>query len=71
MDECGQKEKLKVGVPMVWQNQKHNPNDCYFCMRDLKVLIAKRKKTWIYPNLESARLPVTHCEDVSIPQLSY
>ena len=46
-------------------------DDCYFCMVDLKGFNRHKKKSWKYPNLESARRPASHCETVPAPQFSH
>ena len=59
--ECGQKEKLKaLDLVCQWcgENRKTTFDDCYFCMVDLKCFNRHKKKSWIYPDLESARRPV-------------
>ena len=56
---------------MVWREQKNHFDDCYFCMVDLKGFNRHKKKSWIYPDLESARRPVPHCEDIPLPQFCH
>ena len=58
---------LKFGIPMVWREPKDHVTDCYFCMNNIRGFNMHKKKTWIYPNLESAIRPVLHCEAVSVP----
>ena len=72
--ECGQKEKLKaLDLVCQWcgENRKNHFDDCYFCMVDFKGFNRHKKKSWIYPDLESARRPVPHCEDIPVPQFSH
>lgn len=63
----GKKVHLKFGVPMVWREPKNHHDDCYFCMVRTTGYNGKNKHTLVYPNLESARIPVLHCEEVPIP----
>ena len=58
---------LKFGIPMVWRERKDHVTDCYFCMNNMRGFNMYKKKTWIYPNLESAIRPVLHCEAVPVP----
>ena len=66
----GTLKSLRFGVPMVWRNPKNHFNECYFCLVNLKRLNRHKKKTWNYPNLQSARRPVSHCEEVPVPEFS-
>ena len=59
---------LRFGVPMVWREPKNHFDDCYFCLVDLKGFNRHKKNSWNYPDLESARLPVPHCEEVPVPE---
>ena len=52
---------------MVWREPKDHVTDCYFCMNNMRGFNMHKKKTWIYPNLESAIRPVLHCEAVPVP----
>ena len=61
---------LRFGVPMVWREPKNHFDDCYFCLVDLKGFNRFKKNSWNYPDLESARLPVPHCEEVPVPEFS-
>ena len=67
----GKTKSFRFGVPMVRREQKNHFDDCYLCMVDLKGFNRHKKKLWIYPNLESARRPVPHCEDIPVPQFSH
>ena len=51
------------------QKKKHF-NECYFCLVDLKRFNRRKKKTRNYPDLESVRRPVPHCEEVPTPEFS-
>ena len=61
---------LRFGVPMVWREPKNHFDDCYFCLVNLKGFNRHKKNSWNYPDLESARLPVPHCEEVPVPEFS-
>ena len=67
----GKTKSFRFGVPMVWREQKNHFDDCYFCMVDLKGFNRHKKKSWIYPDLESARRPVPHCEYIPVSQFSH
>ena len=30
-----------------------------------------KKSTWIYPDLESARRPVLHCDEIHVPEFTH
>ena len=64
------KLKLKFAVPMVWREPKNHYNDCYFCLNDMTGYNKNKKKTWKYPNLESAIRPVMHSEELPVPIFS-
>ena len=64
----GKTKSFRFGVPMIWPEPKNHFDDCYFSMVDLKGFNPHKKKSWRYPNLESAWRPVPHCETVPVPQ---
>ena len=55
---------------MVWRSPKNHHDDCYFCMVNMLGWNRHKKNLWYYPDLESARRPVSHCEKVPIPVFS-
>ena len=61
------KLKLKFAVPMVWRETKNHFDDCYFCLNNMNGFNKNKKKTWQYPNLESAIRPVAHSEELPVP----
>ena len=63
----GQRKGLKFGVPMVWREQKNHDSDCCFCSVNVKGINRFKKRKFEYPDLESARRPVPHSDDVPIP----
>lgn len=62
----GKRRQLKFGVPMVWREPKNHYDDCYFCLVKLRGV---NRKKMIYPDLESAKRPLPHSEDVPVPTL--
>ena len=63
----GKRQSLQFGVPMVWREPKNHHDDCYFCMVDIKGINRNNRKKWKYPDLESARQPIPHSDEVPIP----
>ena len=57
-------------VPMIWRESTGHVNDCCFCHTPfMKKKLNKNKKSLIeYPNMLSAILPVTHSDDLPIPE---
>jgi len=55
---------------MDWRRPQGHFCDCYFCLVDPKGFNRHKKNTWNYPDLEFARQPVLHCEEVPVPELS-
>lgn len=60
----GERKRMKFGVPMQWREPRNHINDCYFCCVSLRGI---NKKKMIYPDLESARRPLPHSEEVPVP----
>lgn len=58
---------MKFGVPMVWREPKNHHDDCYFCIVNMSGWNKHKKKSWYYPDIESARRPVPHCSAIPIP----
>jgi hypothetical protein len=63
----GKRKSLKFGVPMVWREPKNHCDDCYFCLVNIKGINRKNKQNWKYPDLNSARRPVPHSDEIPIP----
>ncbi|ESO01734.1 hypothetical protein HELRODRAFT_174719 [Helobdella robusta] len=63
----GKKTCLKFGIPMVWREQRNHDTDCYFCSIDLTGINRKNRSSLEYPDLQSARRPVAHCDDIPVP----
>ena len=66
----GKRRSLKFGVPMVWRQPKNHYDYCYFCMVNIKGLNRNNKSSWTYLDLESARRPVPHPEEVIVPNFN-
>ena len=66
----GKIKPMRYGVPMLWRSPKNHHDDCYFCMVNMSGWNRDKKNSWYYPDLESARRPVPHCEEVPIPVCS-
>ena len=63
----GKKTSLKFGTPMVWREPKNYVSDCYFCAIDVTGIDRKNRKVLMYPNLESARIPVAQSDECPVP----
>ncbi|KAI6651435.1 Aldose 1-epimerase-like [Oopsacas minuta] len=66
----GKRKSFKFGVPMLWREQRNHYDNCVFCMVDMKGFNRHKKRMWSYPDLDSARRPVLHFEEVSLPKFS-
>ena len=60
----GKLKSLKFRVPMVWRGLKNNADHCYYCMVNMAGFNRQERKTWSYPNLESALRPVPHSDEI-------
>lgn len=57
------KEKLcRSQFPWFGVSQKNHVNDCYFCLTKIARFSKKNKSKIMYPNCESAMIPVPHDE---------
>ena len=63
----GKKSCLKFGIPMVWREPTNHVTDCYFCAIDVTGINRKNRSSLKYPDLESARRPVAHCDEIPVP----
>jgi len=52
---------------MVWREPTNHVTDCYFCAIDVTGINRKNRSSLKYPDLESARHPVAHCDDIPVP----
>lgn len=53
------------GVPMVWREPK-NILMTYFCLVSITGINKKNHNKWTYPDLPSARRPISHSDEVPI-----
>ena len=63
----GKKSSLKFGIPIICRESTNHVADCYFCAIDLTGINRKNRSSLTYPDLDSARRPVAHCEEIPIP----
>ena len=66
----GNRKCLKFGVPMVWREPKNHHDDCYFCLVNITGINRNNRSKWTYPDLDSARRPYPHSDEVPIPTFS-
>ena len=59
------KRCLNFGIPMVWREPKNHVTDCYFCA-DVTGINRKNRGRLKYPDLQSARHPVAHCDEIPV-----
>ena len=62
----GKVSLVRFGVPTVWRKPKNHHKDCYFCMVDISRWNQRKKKDWYFPDIESARRPISHCAEVPV-----
>ena len=65
----GRTSSIGFGVLMVWRERKNHTYDCYLFMSNAKGFNRVNKKCMTYPDLESARRPVTHGIDVPVTKI--
>ena len=63
----GTRKSLNFGIPMVWREPLDHVTDCYFCAVDTTGINRKNRSSLKYPDLESARRPVSHCHEIPVP----
>ena len=61
------KMSLNFGIPMVWRESTKHVTDCYFCAVDVTGINRKNCSSLKYPDLQSARRPVAHCDEIPVP----
>lgn len=62
----GKRSSLKFGIPVVWREPTNHVTHC--CFRTIDVAAITRKNWSLkYPDLESARRPVAHCDETTVP----
>ena len=52
---------------MVWREPTNHATDCYFCAVDVSGINRKNRGSLKYPDLQSARRPVAHCDAIPVP----
>lgn len=52
---------------MVWREPKNHFDDCYFCLVNINGINRNNHSKWTYPDLDSARRPVSHSDEMPIP----
>lgn len=63
----GTRSSLKFGIPMVWREPSNHATDCYFCAIDVTGIDKKNRSCLKSPDLESARRPMPHCDEIPVP----
>ena len=63
----GKRKSMNFGIPMIWREPQNHHDDCYFCAINVKGINRINKKVLVYPDLQSARLPRAHCDEVPVP----
>ena len=51
---------------MIWREPQSHVTDCYFCAIDITGINRKNRSSLTNPDLDLARRPVTHCEEIPI-----
>lgn len=57
---------LKFGIPMVWKEPTNHGNDCYFSAIEWLGSTEKARNSLKYTYFESARRPVTQCDEIPV-----
>ena len=52
---------------MVWKEPANHGTDCYCCVINLTEMNRKNRSCFKYPDLQSARRPVAHCDEIPVP----
>ena len=63
----GRKKSMPFAVPMVWREPRDHCSDCYFCMVNISGYSEKTKHKIEYKNLDSARRPIPHDDEMPVP----
>ena len=52
---------------MLWSEPTNHETDCYFCLADVKGMNKRLPPQWKYPEVDSARQPQPHSDQVPVP----
>ena len=55
---------------MIWREQQSNLTDCYFCNIKTTEVNSRNSKKLNYPDLPSARRPVSHDDSLPVPKIT-
>ena len=61
------KRSLKFGIPMVWREPTNYVTGSYFCAVDVTEINRKNRDSLKNHDLQSARRPVAHCDEIPVP----
>ena len=61
------KRSVNFGIPMVWREPTNHVTDGYLCAVDMVGINRKNRNSLKYPDLQSARHSVVHCDEISVP----
>lgn len=50
-----------------WTEKRNHVDDCYFYVTDVKGMDRYKKRSWVYPNIQSTTLPTLHSKNLPIP----
>ena len=65
--ESREKVSMPFTIPMFWHEPWNHVDDSYFCVCDITGYNTKNKKEINYPNLLSAKRPVSHGPGLPVP----
>ena len=60
-------EKSELWNSMIWREPTNHVTDCYYCAVDVTGINRKNQGSLKYPDLQSARRPVAHCDGIPVP----
>ena len=52
----------------MYRRPQNHIDDCYLCLVSIVGINGNNRNAWTYPYLVSARCPIPHIEDVSVPK---
>ena len=59
---------MPFAIPIVWREGKGCVKNCYFCMMNIQRISYKNKHHVQYPDVPSAKRPISHDPDFPIPK---